>query len=146
MKNTGDGRRVARVEREVQQVIAKFLLSGFKLPLPGLVTISKVIMPADLRAAKVYVSVLGAEGEQAQAVKILNERAFEVQKFIGHELKMRYCPKLTFYVDDMTEKVLKIDKIFQEIEQNRTQNTNLSSDLQSDEVNAIIKSESEDNS
>ncbi len=146
MKNTGDGRRVARVEREVQQVIAKFLLSGFKLPLPGLVTISKVIMPADLRAAKVYVSVLGAEGEQVQAVKILNERAFEVQKFIGHELKMRYCPKLTFFVDDMTEKVLKIDKIFQEIEQNRTQNTNLSSDLQSDEVNAKIKSESEDNS
>ncbi len=123
MKNTGDGRRVAKVERELQQVIAKFLISGFKSPLPGLVTISRVMMPADLRAAKVYVSVLGGDSDREKAVSLLNDRAFEVQKYIGTHLKMRYCPKLTFYADDITEKVMKIDKIFHEIQQEREQKT-----------------------
>jgi ribosome-binding factor A len=123
MKNTGDGRRVAKVERELQQVIAKFLISGFKSPLPGLVTISRVMMPADLRAAKVYVSVLGGDSDREKAVSLLNDRAFEVQKYIGTHLNMRYCPRLTFYADDITEKVMKIDKIFHEIQQEREQKT-----------------------
>lgn len=120
MKNTGDGRRVARVERELQQQIASFLISGFKTPLPGIVTVTLVRMPADLRSAKVYISVIGADTEvRDKAVDILQERAFEVQKFIGQNLKMRYCPKLTFYADEMTDKVLKIEGILHDLKQQK---------------------------
>jgi ribosome-binding factor A len=117
MKKTGgDGRRVQRVEREVQEQIAQFLLSGFKTPLPGLVTVARVIMPGDLRTAKVYVSVLGADEYFDQVISILNRRAFEIQNHIGAALKMRYCPKLQFYKDDSTSKVIRIEKILKEIE------------------------------
>lgn len=119
MKNVGDGRRVARVEREIQATIAQFLIRGFKTPLPGLVTVAQVKMPADLRAAKVYVSVLGSDKQQEEALEILQERAFEIQNYIGKELKMRYCPKLTFYPDHTTEQVLKVEKILHELEVER---------------------------
>ncbi|MEN0058432.1 MAG: 30S ribosome-binding factor RbfA [Bdellovibrio sp.] len=119
MKNMGDGRRVARVEKEVQVTIAQFLLRGFKTSLPGLVTVSQVRMPADLRTAKVYISVLGSEAQQSEALELLQERAFEIQNFIGKELKMRYCPKLTFYTDHTTEQVLKVEKILSELELER---------------------------
>ncbi len=121
MKNMGDGRRVARVEREIQATIAQFLIRGFKTPLPGLVTVAQVKMPADLRAAKVYISVLGSEAQQEEALELLQERAFEIQNYIGKELKMRYCPKLTFYPDHTTEQVLKVEKILQELDQERKQ-------------------------
>ncbi len=117
----GDGRRVVRVEKEVQAAIAQFLIRGFKAPLPGLVTVASVKMPADLRTAKVYISVLGAESEQEQAIEVLQERAFEVQNFIGKELKMRYCPKLVFYPDHATEQVLKVEKILANLESERRQ-------------------------
>ncbi len=119
MKNMGDGRRVARVEREIQATIAQFLLRGFKTPLPGLVTVAQVKMPADLRAAKVYVSVLGSDADKEAALEILQERAFEIQNYIGKELKMRYCPKLTFYPDQMTDQVLKVERILHELEEQR---------------------------
>ncbi|MGE5085083.1 MAG: 30S ribosome-binding factor RbfA [Bacillota bacterium] len=119
MKNMGDGRRVARVEREIQNTIAQFLIRGFKVPLPGLVTVASVKMPADLRAAKVYVSVLGDEKTQGETIELLQERAFEIQNFIGKELKMRYCPKLTFYVDHATEQVLKVERILSDLEAER---------------------------
>jgi len=119
MKNMGDGRRIARVEREVQATIAQFLIRGFKTSLPGLVTVAQVKMPADLRTAKVYVSVLGADDSKDEVLEILQERAFEIQNYIGKELKMRYCPKLTFYSDHATDQILKIDKIIQELEDQR---------------------------
>ena len=121
MKNVGDGRRVARVEREIQATIAQFLIRGFKSPLPGLVTVASVKMPADLRMAKVYVSVLGSDKQQEEALELLQDRAFEIQNFIGKELKMRYCPKLTFYSDHTTEQVIKVEKILHELEIERKQ-------------------------
>ncbi|UYL08482.1 30S ribosome-binding factor RbfA [Bdellovibrio sp. SKB1291214] len=119
MKNVGDGRRVAQVERQIQATIAQFLIKGFKMPLPGLVTVASVKMPADLRAAKVYISVLGSEEAQNEAVELLQERAFEIQNYIGKELKMRYCPKLKFYADHATEQVLKVERIISDLEAER---------------------------
>lgn len=115
MKNTGDGRRVQRVEQEIQKTIAQFLIKGFRERLPGLVTVARVMMPADLRTAKVYVSVLGDDKQREEALEILQSQAYDVQNFIGRELRMRYCPKLTFFLDDTTERILKIDRILNEI-------------------------------
>ncbi|MBO9666670.1 MAG: ribosome-binding factor A, partial [Bdellovibrio sp.] len=50
---------------------------------------------------------------------LLQERAFEIQNFIGKELKMRYCPKLTFYPDHATEQVLKVERILSDLEAER---------------------------
>jgi|SRR5207253_10031468 len=129
MKKEGDGgRRIARVEREVQQTIARFLISGFKLPLPGILTVARVIMPGDLRTAKVYVSVLGETSQLEEAVELLQERAFEIQNYLGKELKMRYCPKLVFYADFDTEQILKVDRILQDLEAERTKSTKSTDD------------------
>ncbi|QDK37405.1 30S ribosome-binding factor RbfA [Bdellovibrio sp. NC01] len=119
MKNMGDGRRVARVEKEIQATIAQFLIRGFKTPLPGLVTVASVRMPADLRAAKVYISVLGSDEQKEEAIELLQDRAFEIQNYIGKELKMRYCPKLTFFADHATDQVLKVERILHELAEER---------------------------
>ena len=39
MKKTGDGRRVQRVEKEVLQILSRFLMQTFKGDLPGIVTV-----------------------------------------------------------------------------------------------------------
>lgn len=115
MKNMGDGRRVARVEKEVQIQIAQYLLSGFSDPLPGLVTVASVKMPADLRTAKVFVSVIGSDEDYEEVLETLQARAFEIQDYIGSKLKMRYCPRLTFVKDQAIEQALKIEKILNDI-------------------------------
>lgn len=129
MKKEGDGgRRIARVEREVQQTIAQFLISGFKIPLPGLVTVARVKMPADLRTAKVYISVLGNPEDQDEVVELLQQRAFEVQNYLGKELKMRYCPKLQFFPDTNTDQILRVERILRELEEDRNAKTSRNSD------------------
>lgn len=119
MKNTGDGRRISRVEQEVQKTIAQFLISGLKVRLPGLVTVARVQMPADLRTAKVFVSVLGADDQREDVLDLLQENAYRIQDYIGKELRMRYCPKLTFMQDHATENILKIERILSELEKEK---------------------------
>ena len=119
MKNTGDNRRVVRVERELQHIIAKYLISGFKTPFPGLVTVARVLMPGDLRSAKVYISVLGEDKQRKEVFQILKDRVVEVQNHIGRELRMRYCPKITFYEDHSTENLLKVDRILHDLHQDK---------------------------
>lgn len=120
MKNMGDGRRIARVEKEVQIQVAQYLQSGFSDPLPGLVTVANVKMPADLRTAKVFISVLGADDSIDEIIETLQSRAFEIQDYIGRKLQMRYCPKLTFMRDHTTEQVLKIEKLLTNMSEGRS--------------------------
>ncbi|MFN7730060.1 MAG: 30S ribosome-binding factor RbfA [Bdellovibrio sp.] len=111
-----DGRRVERVQKEVTQIVSRFLMGTFKGDLPGIVTVTNVMMPPDLRSARVQVSVLGGTAEQnLEAAEVLQERAREMQRFLASELPMRFTPKLQFYPDKTLDKVLKIDKILHEI-------------------------------
>jgi len=117
MKNTGDGRRKVRVEKEVQELISNFIIRQLKNDLPGVVTVTRVQMPADFRNATVFLTYFSASEEidKIDAAEILQTWAVDIQDEIGHVLKMRYCPKLTFRNDETVEKILKIEKILAEI-------------------------------
>ncbi|MEQ1721862.1 MAG: 30S ribosome-binding factor RbfA [Pseudobdellovibrio sp.] len=117
MKNTGDGRRKVRVEKEVQELISNFIIRQLKNDLPGVVTVTRVQMPADFRHATVFLTYFSPseENDKIDVAEILQTWAVDIQDEIAHVLKMRYCPKLTFRNDETVEKILKIEKILAEI-------------------------------
>ena len=121
MKNTGDGRRKTRVEREVQQVISNFIISHMRSDVPGVVTVTRLQMPADFRAAQVFVTYYDPNpgDKKMNIASLLQSWASDIQDEIAHKLKMRYCPKLTFFEDEMTHKILKIEKILSNIQPNQ---------------------------
>ncbi len=98
-------RRVERVERELQQVIATYLLSHLKGPHFGLMSVAHVAVGGDLRQAKVYVSVLGSEQDKDLMEEALNEQRVDVQNYISQKLRMKFCPRLRFYVGQTPEVV-----------------------------------------
>lgn len=110
-----DGRRVVKFEKQVQEIIAEYFLKGIKLQVPGLITVSRVVMPKDLRSAKVFVSIYGEEVNKNDVIESIQARAFEIQKHLGVSLKSRYCPKLKFMLDESLEKTLKVEKILDEL-------------------------------
>ena len=91
--------RVQRVEKELQQVVASYLVRGFHWPLRGLVTVSRVEASSDLRSARVFVSFMGSEEEASENLSILNENIGEVQREVGRQLRMKFCPKLRMVWD-----------------------------------------------
>lgn len=112
----GDGRRKARVEKEVQQVVSQYLIKNLQAELPGIVTVTRVQMPADFRTAKIFVSCFSENKiKDEEILNVLEQWSRDIQNEINHSLKMRYCPKLSFHIDQTTENILKIEKILSEI-------------------------------
>lgn len=125
----GDGRRIARVEKEVHNVIADYIIHYLSREIEGLVTITRVIMAGDLRTGKVYVSILLPDGvnslseekksdKQDEIVEFLNSRAYAIQDELSHKLNMRYVPKLKFFLDETLDKVLRIERIISDLKIN----------------------------
>ena len=118
MERRGEGsdeRRTKRVEREVREVVARYLLGGFRGELKGLVSVSRVGMAGDLRSGRVFISVMGEPGDAEESLESLREFAHDIQKEVDRQLKMKFCPKLSFFLDDSMEHVLKVEKILRDI-------------------------------
>lgn len=119
-KKSGDGRRTQRVENELRFHIANFLSSSYKGEIPGIVSVTQVKVPGNLRSADVYVSVLnGQKADQDLAVKVLEKRKGEIQTYVHRQLPMKHTPVLHFHIDHGMEQSLRIESLLREIDQNR---------------------------
>ena len=78
----------------------------------GSITVSFVKVSKDLKLASVYIMPLGGYKKEETLV-LLNENKFFFQKFISREkLKIKFIPKIKFYLDDTYEEAQKIQKLF----------------------------------
>jgi ribosome-binding factor A len=117
-----DGRRVARVEKEVQSVVSSFIIQKLQPELPGMITIGRVQIPPDLRQARVYISLLNLnldekvnEDDLDLSLEILQAWAPEMQQAINQKIQMKYLPRLTFYADESSERILKIENLLSKL-------------------------------
>jgi ribosome-binding factor A len=129
-----DDRRIKRVEREIREVIARYLISGFRGELRGIVSVSRVGMAKDLRSGRVFVSVMGDPGDAEASLASLKEFGRDIQAEVDRTLKMKFCPKLAYYLDESMEHVLKVERILRDIsEKNSSMSQGASPDASIDD-------------
>lgn len=92
--------RMQKVEREVRETISTEILKHHSSELKGLVTVSKVLVSADLRQAKVYISQFGEDESVQLNIKYLAAHAYQLQEALGRRLAMKFTPKLKFFFDE----------------------------------------------
>ncbi len=118
-----------------------YLINGFKQPLDVFITLSRTMVSADLKTAKIYFTVLPkGSGDQAplddseleEITEKLNSVAHSVQAHIAKELKLRYTPKVKFFHDGSADKVRKVDQILSEISKKPISIAVLKSDSEND--------------
>lgn len=117
-------RRSLRVEKELQQVIAKYLTRGLNQRLPGLVTVSRVHAGEKIRTAKIFVSVLGSDKDRERVMEILEDNIYDIQKHVNSQLHMKYIPRISFAEDHGFEHMLKIEGLLHEISKEKQHKKN----------------------
>ena len=106
--------RLARVAEVVREVAAETILFEIRDPRVKLVTVTRAEVAADLQHAKVYVSVMGSEKDQALAMHGLNNAAGFVQSKLAKRLETRFLPVITFVVDEGVKKSVEVARILRE--------------------------------
>ena len=109
------GARMRRVNEAVREVLSSELAQGLKDPRIGFVTVTAVETSPDLRAARVFVSVLGTKEEREAALAGLTSSRGFLQGRIGDELRMKRTPALSFHYDDTFERADRISRLIDEV-------------------------------
>jgi ribosome-binding factor A len=120
-----------RVDEAIRQVVGDALAGELKDPRVGFVTVTDVRTSADLRHARVYVSVLapnqssaqpdhpgaevpGVEARESSLEGLRSARGF-LQARIATELRLKRTPSLEFHYDDTTDRAMRLDALLEQI-------------------------------
>jgi ribosome-binding factor A len=112
------GHRHERVAEEIHHEIGAMLAGELKDPrLSGVVTVTEVRVSPDLKQARIFVSVLGSEAEQALAMKALEAAAGFIRRELFERLQMRRTPELHFSLDRSEEYRERIESLLKQTKQ-----------------------------
>jgi ribosome-binding factor A len=109
--------RMRRVDEAIRQVLGDAITGELKDPRVGFVTVTDVRTSADLRHARVYVSVLGEGGapspqtQREQTLEGLRSAHGYLQGRVASELGLRRTPALRFAYDDTIDRALRVDAL-----------------------------------
>ena len=106
--------RADRVAQQMKREIAVLLQREFKDPRVKMATVSDVRVSGDLSYAKVYVTFLNFNNDEAEvkeAIKVLNRAKGFFRGQIGHLMKLRIVPDISFYYDKSLDTGMRLSSL-----------------------------------
>ena len=103
-----------RVNESVRQVLSE-AVGELKDPRIGFVTVTGVETSADLRHARVYVSVFGSEESRQDSLVGLEAAHGVLQSRLARELRMKRTPQLAFEYDPTVERGVRMTQLIDEL-------------------------------
>jgi len=105
------GRRAERLAEQIREELSLIIAGEVEDPKVGFVTVTEAKVSADLRTAKVYVSVLGTEDEVRESMTALKHAAGFIRNQLGIVLRMKRTPDLHFVYDDTDLRAARIEEL-----------------------------------
>lgn len=112
-------RRQLKAAEAIREVVAMSILTDIRDPRVKDVTVLAVEVTADMREAKVSVSVMGDETQQNLSLRGLQNAAGFLQAKIADRIETRYIPKLRFVLDQGVKNVLAVGEILERIREEK---------------------------
>jgi ribosome-binding factor A len=106
--------RMRRVNEAIREILADAIATELKDPRIGFVTVTEVDTTPDLRAARVYVSVLGTPEERDSSLAGLRSSHGFLQGKIAGGMRMKRTPTLTFEYDESVDRGDRISRLLED--------------------------------
>lgn len=100
-----------RINEALREVIGEAISTELQDPRIGFVTITSVETSPDLRAARVYVSVLGTPEEREATLDGLRSSHGVLQSAIARQMRIKRTPTLSFHYDDSVERAARVSRL-----------------------------------
>jgi ribosome-binding factor A len=100
-----------RVNEVMREVLGEAIAGDLQDPRIGFVTVTAVDTSPDLRAARVYVSVLGTDEEREASLRGLASSHGVLQAAVARELRLKRTPTLSFHYDDSPERGVRLSSL-----------------------------------
>jgi ribosome-binding factor A len=108
--------RTERIDELLRQEIGEILAREVADPRIGFATVTEVETAPDLRHARVWISVIGERGEQAETIAALQRAMSFVRRELGTRLRLKRIPELQVRLDDSAERGTRVLRLISELE------------------------------
>ena len=108
-------RRAQKAAEAIREVVSMAILAELKDPRVRDVTVTYVEVSADMRHAKVHVSVMGDETQQNLSLRGLRSAAGFLQAKVAQQIDLRYTPRLKFVLDQGVKRSIEVARILNEM-------------------------------
>ncbi len=108
-------RRQEKVARVIKEAVSDAVANHLSDPrIEGFTSVTRVEVAPDLRNANVYVSIFGGdEVMQKKTFAAINHARVRIQSLMADRIKSRFCPVLSFHMDEQFKKTLEIMSIIE---------------------------------
>ena len=108
--------RSARLQAALMEEISDIIHNEMKDPRIGFASLTEVELSPDYRQAKVFVSVLGDEGQKESTLAGLNSAVGFIRTEVGRRVRLRFTPEIIFKLDNSIERGSRIFELLQKVE------------------------------
>lgn len=108
-------RRVLKAAEAIREVVGMAILTDLRDPRIQNVTVTRVEVSADMRLAKIHVSVMGDEKTQNLSLHGLQNSAGYLQQKIAKRIDTRYTPRINFVLDKGVKHSIEVSRILGEL-------------------------------
>lgn len=108
-------RRVLKAAQAIREVVSMAIITDLKDPRIKDVTVTMVEVSADMRQAKVNVSVMGDDTKKKLCLSGLQNSAGYLQQKVGKRIDTRYTPRIEFVLDKGQENAMTVTRILEEV-------------------------------
>ncbi len=121
-------RRLLKAAEAIREVVARAILTDLLDPRVRDVTVVGVKVSADMREAKVAVSVRGDEKQERLSLRGLESAAGYLQSKIAERIDSRYIPRLRFEISKGTRSAMEVGELLAQIRREREANASVAED------------------
>lgn len=111
--------RGGRINEEIKKEISNIIMNKMWDPRlkDVMISVTAVEVTKDLKYAKVFVSIFGAEEKTIEALKVIKKSAGFIRKEVSSAVKLRNTPELIFELDNSINRALHIDSLLSKIKE-----------------------------
>ncbi|WP_339733965.1 30S ribosome-binding factor RbfA [uncultured Gimesia sp.] len=112
-------RRLAKIAQAILETVSTTVLLHLRDPRISNVTVLHVDVAPDVQSAKVYISIMGDEKEQALCMHGLESAKGFIQSKVGDRIQTRYTPVIKFVLDSSAKDTTDALRILDELKAER---------------------------
>ena len=106
--------RVSRVREQLQRELGD-IVGRLRDPRLGFVTVMDVELSKDLHYATMFISVLGDEEAQREAVEAIEGALGFIRREVAQRIRLRQVPEIAVRYDDTSERAARVNALIESI-------------------------------
>lgn len=107
--------RLDRINELIRQQVGEIVTTELRDPRIGFATVTETRTSADLRHARVFISVYGGEAEREACLEGLQSAASFIRTELARRVSLRNVPELVFVIDETAERAQRLEQLFHDL-------------------------------